>query len=118
MAIDAKSYKRGVYDSLYEPGKDYDGAFLPFDLPHNDLAVNSYKSGRAEGDELKKEIAAKGLDEGTRRGIADSVIDPDNRDYNGKYKPFDLPGSAKKEYKNARVEGDKLRKDIEGRTDY
>lgn len=115
MAIDAKSYKRGVYDSLYEPSKDYDGMFLPFDLPHNDVAVDSYKNGRKEGDALKKDIEAKGLGEGTRRGIADSVIDPDSRDYNGKYKPFDLPGSFKKAYKDARVEGDKLRKDIEGR---
>ena len=61
-----KSY-RGVYDSLYEPLKDYDGAFLPFDLPHNDLAVNSYKAGREEGDELKKDIVSKDLGEGTRR---------------------------------------------------
>lgn len=118
MAIDAKSYRRGVYDSLYEPLKDYDGAFLPFDLPHNDLAVNSYKAGREEGDELKKDIVSKDLGEGTRRGIADSVIDPDSKDYNGKYTPFDMPSKYKKEYKKARAEGDKLRKDIEGRTDY
>ncbi len=118
MAMDAKSYRKGVSDSLLEDKKDYDGMFKPFDLPHNDDAVNSYKNGRKEGDKLKKEFTAKGLGRSYRRGVSDSLLDPKDRDYDGRYKPFDLPSSDKNAYKEARAEGDKLRKDIEGRPQY
>ena len=50
-----------------------------------------------------------------KRGIADSLLDEAKRDYDGKYKPFDLPSTQTDSYKRGRVEGDKLRKEIEDR---
>ncbi len=103
-----RSYRRGVSDSLLEDKKDYDGMYKPFDLPHTDAAVEAYKKGRKEGDDLKKEISGRSY----RRGLSDSLLD-DKKDYDGRYKPFDLPSSEKEAYKKGRVEGDKLKKEIE-----
>ncbi len=103
-----RSFRRGVSDSLLEDKKDYDGMYKPFDLPHNDAAIEAYKKGRAEGDKLKKEIE----DRAFRRGISDSLLD-EKKDYDGKYKPFDLPKSAVDAYRKGRVEGDRMKKEIE-----
>lgn len=110
----AKSFRRGVSDSLLEDKKNYDGIFLPFDLPHKDAAVEAYKKGRQEGDELKKESEAGEQGVAYRRGLSDSLLD-EKKDYDGKYKPFDLPKSQLASYKKGRVEGDKLKKEIEAR---
>lgn len=103
-----RSFRRGVSDSLLEDKKDYDGMYLPFDLPHTDAAVEAYKKGRSEGDKLKKEIEAVAF----RRGVSDSLLD-EKKDYDGRYKPFDLPSKDKDAYKNGRVAGDELKKEIE-----
>ncbi|HAL65240.1 MAG TPA: hypothetical protein DCP10_06715 [Bacteroidales bacterium] len=103
-------YKRGVSDSLLEDRKDYDG-YIPFDLPHKDAARKAYKQGREEGDKLKKEAEESGLGYPFRRGVSDSMIA--DRDYNGHYKPMVIRRADLENYKKGRVEGDKLRKEIE-----
>ena len=94
----AKSFRKGVSDSLLQDKKDYDGIFLPFDLPHKDEAVEAYKKGRLEGDQLKKQSEEGEQGVAYRRGISDSLLD-EKKDYDGKYKPFDLPKSQLASYK-------------------
>lgn len=106
----AKHFRRGFSDSLLEDKKDYDGVFLPFDLPHTDAAVKAYKMGRNEGDALKQESRAY------RRGLSDSLLD-EKKDYDGRYKPFDLASGDKNDYKKGRVDGDKMKKDIDARVE-
>lgn len=71
----AKSFRKGVSDSLLQDKKDYDGIFLPFDLPHKDEAVEAYKKGRLEGDQLKKQSEEGEQGVAYRRGISDSLLD-------------------------------------------
>jgi hypothetical protein len=111
----AGSFRKGVSDSLLEDKKNYDGVFLPFDLPHKDDAIEAYKKGRQEGDELKKESEAGAQGAAYRRGLSDSLLD-EKKDYDGKYKPFDLPKAQLASYKKGRVEGDQLKKEIEARS--
>jgi len=104
-------FRRGVSDSLLEDKKDYDGIYKPFDLPHNDAAIEAYKKGRIEGDKIKKEAEESGLGSPFRKGFSDSLLN--DRDYDGKYKPFGLRKADLDVYKKGRAEGDKLKKEIE-----
>ena len=71
----AKSFRKGVSDSLLQDKKDYDGIFLPFDLPHKDEAVEAYKKGRLEGDQLRTIRRRRARCVAYRRGISDSLLD-------------------------------------------
>lgn len=60
---------------------------------------------------MAKDIPS-GHERSFKRGVSDSLLDDNNRDYDGKFIPFDLPSTQKDSYKMGRKEGDALRKQI------